>query len=71
MKSSTQARAARRAGRAEPNAPSVLVSALAEVVGSALVLDAELRVVAATAEAEHLLGLSIPLGIAAPKLLCG
>ncbi len=52
-------------------AAAVLAAALEEVAGAALVLDAELRIVAATGEAEVLLGVSVPAGIAAPKLLCG
>ncbi|MCC6998906.1 MAG: sigma 54-interacting transcriptional regulator [Deltaproteobacteria bacterium] len=36
-----------------------------------MVLDAELRVVAATSAAEALLGGALPLGVSAPKLLCG
>jgi transcriptional regulator with PAS, ATPase and Fis domain len=50
---------------------AVLIGALEEVAGAALVLDPELCIVAATDEAEMLLGVSVPLGIAAPKLLCG
>jgi glycosyltransferase involved in cell wall biosynthesis len=64
MKRSGQAA---NAGRA----PRVLTAALEEVAGAALVLDPELRIVAATGEAETLLGVSITPGIAAPKLLCG
>jgi transcriptional regulator with PAS, ATPase and Fis domain len=45
--------------------------ALEEVAGPALVLDPELRIIAATGEAEALLGVAIPMGIAAAKLLCG
>jgi transcriptional regulator with PAS, ATPase and Fis domain len=48
-----------------------MAAALEEVAGAALVLDPELRVVAATGEAGTLLGISVPMGIAAPKLLCG
>jgi transcriptional regulator with PAS, ATPase and Fis domain len=68
MKSTSRAALAAGAG---PKVPAVLAAALEEVVGPALVLDRELRVVAATGEAEDLLGLSIPVGITAPKLLCG
>jgi transcriptional regulator with PAS, ATPase and Fis domain len=54
-----------------PSMQAVLAAALEEVAGAALVLDPDLRVVVATGEAGALLGLSIPIGIAAPKLLCG
>jgi transcriptional regulator with PAS, ATPase and Fis domain len=45
--------------------------ALEEFGGPALVLDADLRVAAATPGAEALLGGDVPLGVSAPKLLCG
>ncbi|MBX3272655.1 MAG: sigma 54-interacting transcriptional regulator [Sandaracinaceae bacterium] len=48
-----------------------VLEALRELVGAALVLDAELRVVAATPDAHALLGVEAPLGVSAPKLLCG
>ena len=49
----------------------MLAAALQSVVGAALVLDKSLRVSAVTAGARALLGVEIPLGIAAPALLCG
>jgi two-component system response regulator AtoC len=61
----------RRAASAGPDAPSVVAVALEELAGPALVLDPQLRIIAATGEAERLLGVSIPTGITAPKLLCG
>jgi transcriptional regulator with PAS, ATPase and Fis domain len=61
----------RRASDAGPAAPSVLALALEELAGPALVLDPQLRIIAATGEAESLLRVSIPTGITAPKLLCG
>ena len=61
----------RRAANAGPDAPSVVAVALEELAGPALVLDPQLRIIAATSEAERLLGVSIPTGITAPKLLCG
>jgi transcriptional regulator with PAS, ATPase and Fis domain len=61
----------RRAANAGPDAPSVVAVALEELAGPALVLDPQLRIIAATGEAERLLGVSIPAGITAPKLLCG
>ena len=52
-------------------AESPVLAALDEIGGAALVLDAELRVVAATQSAELLLGGPIALGTVAPRLLCG
>ena len=49
--------------------PLVLV-AMEELGGPALVLDAALHVVAATPGAADLLGSPIPLGVSAPRLLC-
>ena len=52
--------------------PTTLAAeALSLTAGAALVLDANLAIVLATPAAETLLGASVPLGIAAPKLLCG
>ncbi len=50
---------------------SVVLRALEEVAGPALVLDPELSVIAATGGAEDLVGSPIQLGESAPKLLCG
>lgn len=55
----------------EPSAEDVLAEAFGELGGALLVLDAELRVVLATKQAEDLLGFEVPLGKSAAKLLCG
>jgi len=49
----------------------VVDDALSVAVGAALVLDSELRIQLATAEAVKLLGFDVPIGESAPKLLCG
>ena len=49
----------------------MLLAALSEVVGPAMVLDARLRIVGATAGADRAVGLPIELGVSAPALLCG
>jgi transcriptional regulator with PAS, ATPase and Fis domain len=46
-------------------------AALEEVVGAALVLDAQLRVKLATPSAAEVLGSEVPLGVSAATLLCG
>ncbi len=51
--------------------PTAVSSAIEEVCGAALVLDERLRIVLATREAEKLLGIAVPVGVSAPKLLCG
>jgi transcriptional regulator with PAS, ATPase and Fis domain len=58
--------------RAAPAVPKDLtLAALEELGGGAVVvLDRELRVVTSTARAKALLG-DVPVGISAPKLLCG
>jgi transcriptional regulator with PAS, ATPase and Fis domain len=48
-----------------------LRAAVEEVCGAALVLDRDLKIVLATPAAESLLGFRVPLGEAAPKILCG
>ncbi len=53
------------------SAEAVVLAALEELGGPILVLDGALRVVAATAGASALVGSPIPLGVSAPKLLCG
>ena len=53
------------------DALSLFASALEEVAGPAIVLDASLRVIGATVRAERLIGMPIEYGVAAPKLLCG
>jgi transcriptional regulator with PAS, ATPase and Fis domain len=57
--------------RRPPPTSDLLLRALADLAGAAIVLDAELRTVAATPEAEALFEQPIPVGVAAPKLLCG
>ncbi len=53
-------------------APNALVTAaLGDLVGAAIVLDEELRVVESTEQAQVLLGIDLPRGVAAVKLLCG
>ena len=49
----------------------LLEAALEDLAGPALVLDARLAVVLATEGAERLVGTEVPLGVSAPKLLCG
>jgi transcriptional regulator of acetoin/glycerol metabolism len=57
--------------RAEPDrGEQVVARALAEVAGSALVLDRELRVVLATRKAEALLGAAVKPGTPAVEVLC-
>lgn len=48
-----------------------MMAAIEELVGPALLLDAQLRVVAASSSAPELIGTRIPHGVRAPKLLCG
>ncbi len=55
----------------KPSADAVTLAALEELGGPLLVLDANLHVLAATAGASALLGAPVPLGVSAPKLLCG
>ncbi len=61
--------ASRRAAP-DPDA-QLLLDALSEVAGCAIVLDRELRVLAHTPGARQLVGTPLPAGVAAPKLLCG
>ncbi len=49
----------------------VVADAFGELGGALLILDAELRVVLATKQAESLLGFVVPLGQSAAKVLCG
>jgi len=49
----------------------LLLAALSEVAGAALVLDDRLRVVGATEEAEDAVGNPVDVGVQAPALLCG
>ncbi|MBO6938454.1 MAG: sigma 54-interacting transcriptional regulator [Deltaproteobacteria bacterium] len=53
------------------NPTQILTAALREVAGAALVLDADLRIVAFTDEAADELGHPPELGVPAPKILCG
>ena len=55
----------------ERDSDLIVARALEELGGAVLVLDARLRVVAATSAASDLLGFRVPLGETAPKLLCG
>jgi len=50
---------------------SILLSALHEVAGAAIVLDAELHVLAYTDDVPELVGGPVDLGIFAPQVLCG
>lgn len=47
-----------------------MASALGATVGSALLLDDELRIVLASEQARELLGFDVPIGAAAAKVLC-
>ncbi|NOY91373.1 MAG: AAA domain-containing protein [Deltaproteobacteria bacterium] len=50
---------------------SILLSALHEVAGAAIVLDADLRVIAHTVDVPALVGGPVELGVFAPQMLCG
>ncbi len=50
---------------------ALFAAALDELVGAALVLDAQLRIRAASRSAEEVLGFAIPIGGSAATLLCG
>ncbi len=65
--------ATRTPRRAPATAPdqALFAAALDELVGAALVLDAQLRVRAASRAAEVVLGFAVPLGGSAATLLCG
>ncbi|MGZ3473508.1 MAG: sigma-54 interaction domain-containing protein [Polyangiales bacterium] len=56
--------------RSPSDVPPPIMLALEELAGGAIVLDSELRVVAATSAAVALVG-DVPHGVAAPKFLCG
>ncbi len=49
----------------------LLLRALEDVAGPALVLDAQLRIVAGTRSAAQYFGGVLPLGVRAPQVLCG
>ena len=55
----------------DKNPEPMILSALHEVAGAAIVLDADLRVVAYTDDVPELVGGPVDLGIFAPQLLCG
>ncbi len=57
--------------RVEPEAIGLLRLSLTEIAGAAIVLDAQLRVVERTDEAERLVGTEVRAGVSAPRLLCG
>ena len=58
--------------RAEATTLQVLAGeALTEVSGAAVVIDRELRIVLVSPAVRALLGFDLPLGEAAPKVLCG
>ncbi|APR75772.1 Nitrogen regulation protein NtrC [Minicystis rosea] len=61
----------RKRSASDPREREPVSAALAAVAGAAIVLDTELRVVAATSAVESLLGFPVPMGVSAPKLLCG
>lgn len=56
---------------AKVDAAKLLRLALEEVIGPCLVLDHELRIVAVAGEVAALLGSEPPIGVSAPKILCG
>jgi DNA-binding NtrC family response regulator len=57
--------------KAEAASRDAVLEALGDLAGAALVLDGDLRVLDATRPAATLLGVEIPRGISAVKLLCG
>ena len=63
-------RATRRPDPAEHDR-ALFAAALDELVGAVLVLDAQLRVRAASPAAEAVLGFAVPVGASAATLLCG
>jgi DNA-binding NtrC family response regulator len=60
----------RRASPADHDG-ALFAAALDELVGATLVLDAQLRVRAASHSAEEVLGFAVPIGASAATLLCG
>jgi len=50
---------------------SILDAALEDLGGAAIVLDSSLAVVRATPRALALVGTDLPVGVSAPRLLCG
>ena len=65
-----RARPARRTSAADRDR-ELFARALDELTGAALVLDAQLRVRAASRSAEEVLGFEVPIGGSAAMLLCG
>ncbi|UJR83282.1 sigma-54 interaction domain-containing protein [Sandaracinus amylolyticus] len=57
--------------RDEDDDEPLAASAIEDLAGPALVLDASLAIVLATEGAAELVGTDVPLGVSAPKLLCG
>jgi len=49
----------------------VLIAALEDTAGAAIVLDAKLAVLHATAQAERMIGAPVPAGVSLVKTLCG
>ena len=60
-----------RTRNTETSPTDLLLAAVEDLAGPALILDAKLGVVHATSDAADLVGTSIPLGVSASKLLCG
>lgn len=56
---------------AKADAATLLGLALEQAIGPALVLDHDLRIVAVVGDVAGLLGSEAPIGVAAPKILCG
>ncbi|MDH3202168.1 MAG: sigma 54-interacting transcriptional regulator [Myxococcales bacterium] len=56
---------------AKADAATLLELALEQAIGPALVLDRDLRIIAAAGDVAGLLGSDVPIGVAAPKILCG
>jgi transcriptional regulator with PAS, ATPase and Fis domain len=57
--------------RASPQVDRVLLAALEELAGAVIVLDAQLGVLCATAEAERVVGAALRPGLSIVKALCG
>jgi transcriptional regulator with PAS, ATPase and Fis domain len=61
----------RAASRPDDADRALYAAALEEVIGAALVLDAQLRIRVATAAAAVVLGFQVPIGASAATVLCG
>jgi len=57
--------------KSKPHQAALTIRALEHVVGQAIVLDRDLKIVAGTTGIERLLGGPLPLGKSAPQVLCG